>query len=118
LTLIQDCLVPFAADRLDFKVRSLPGTISDEASLASRSACISPHGRLPEKPAEFAIELTSAFIPDLESRTCRIHSIDEHPLSRSAKAKLLLELKRTHRRKGTKMMAIELPPAEQENYLR
>jgi hypothetical protein len=69
-----------------------------------------PHGRLPEKPSVFAIELACAFIADLESRTLRVESIHEHPLSRGAKAKLLLELQRTHRSKRTKMvMQLDLP---------
>ena len=52
-----------------------------------------------------AIEWARAFVADLERRTCRIQFTRGHALPRGMLAKLLLKLRRTHRRKDAKMLA-------------
>jgi len=70
---------------------------------ASQALDIANWGQAKESPV-LAIELARAFVADLESRTCRVQFTSEHTLPRGMKAKLLLKLQRTHRRKGAKMV--------------
>ena len=59
---------------------------------------------LAEMTSVFAIKLACALVTDFERRTCRIKVTRKHVLSGCVQAKLLLELKRTHRSKVTKTL--------------
>jgi hypothetical protein len=80
------------------------GTSENHCRLCHAATFDIPHGGLPKKAFVLAVELAGALVSNFKGCTRGIESVHEHAVTGSVQAKLLLILKRAHRRECTEVM--------------